>query len=64
MLLADYHDMLEGNVVDCLESLGTFRWYDPSLDPYRSYLETMPAKTILTFAFDISKDFLRAFDKF
>ena len=64
MLPVDYDDMLERNVVDCLESLGTFRVYDPSLDPYIVYLETMPAKMMLTFAFDHSKDFSRAFDKF
>ena len=64
MLPADYHDMLEGIVVDCLESLGTIRGYDPSIDPYRLCLEIMLAKIMLTFAFDHSKDFSRAFDKF
>jgi len=33
MLPTDYHDMLEWNVVDCLESLSTFSGYDSSLDP-------------------------------
>ena len=64
MLLANYHDMLEGNVVECFESLCTFRGYDPSLDPYGLYLKIMPAKIMLTFAFNHSKDFSRAFDKF
>ena len=31
MLLIDSHVMLEGIEVDCLESLGTFRGYDPRL---------------------------------
>ena len=34
--------MLKGTVVDCFESLGAFRGYDPSLDPYSLYLEDMP----------------------
>jgi len=59
----DHHDILEGNVVDYLESLGTFREYDPSLYPYNLYLETMPMKMMLTTIFDYSADF-SAFDKF
>jgi len=39
--------ILEGNVVDCSESLGTFRGYDPSLDRYRLYPERMPGSIIL-----------------
>ena len=35
-------------MIDYLESLGTFRGYDPSLEPYRLYLETMPVKIMLT----------------
>jgi len=34
MLLIDSHVILEGNEVDCPETLGTFRGYSPSLDPY------------------------------
>ena len=34
----DFHDMLQGYVFDCMDSLGTFRGYDPSLDPYNLYL--------------------------
>jgi len=64
MLPTNYHDMFEGNMVDCLEPLGNFRECDPSLNPYSLYLDTMPAKVMLTFAFDHSKDFSRAFDKF
>ena len=56
--------MLKGNVVDCFESLGAFRGYDPSLDPYSLYLEDMPRKIIFPFAFNHSADFSKAFDKF
>jgi len=34
MPFADFYDMLQGDVSGCIESLGTFRGYDPSLDPY------------------------------
>ena len=64
MLPADYHDMLVGNVFDCLESPCTFRGYDPSLDHCTLYLETMPVKIMMTSAFNHSKDLSRAFDKF
>jgi len=47
-----------------MESLGTFREYNPSLDPYNLYLGNMPRKIILTIAFDHSKDFSQVFDKF
>ena len=29
--LVAYHDMLEGNEIDCMDSLGTFRGYDSSI---------------------------------
>ena len=64
MLLLNPHVILEGNEVDCYKSLGTFRGYDPFLDPYRLYLEGMPGKIMLIFAFDYSADFSKAFDKF
>jgi len=64
MSLVNHHDVLKTNVVDCVEPLGTFRGYDPSLDPYSLYLGSMPAKIMLPFAFDHSNDFSRAFDKF
>ena len=57
-------DVFKRNVDDCAESLGTFRGYDPFHDPYSLYLGNMPAKIILTTAFDHSKDFSKAFDKF
>jgi len=44
MSLVNYHDVLEGNVDDCVESSGTFRGYDPSLDPYSLYLGNVLAK--------------------
>ena len=64
MLYINYHNMLEENVVDCVESLGTIRGYDSSLDPYSLYLENMSAKITTTTAFDNSTDFFKAFDKF
>jgi len=64
MLLIDSYMILEGNGVDYLESLGTFRGYDPSLEPYRLYLEIMPVKIMSTTAFDFSTDFSKAIDKF
>jgi len=56
--------MLEGKEVDYIESLRTFRGYDPLLDPYHLYLGNMPAKIILLTAFDHCKDFSKAFAKF
>jgi len=51
------HDMVKGDVFDCMNSLGTFRGYDPSLDPYSLYLGGMPAKIMLTTAFYFFNDF-------
>jgi len=62
--IVNHHDMLEGNVFDCMQSLGTFRWYDPFLDPYNLYLGSMPAKILFTIAFNQSTDFSKACDKF
>ena len=64
MLLVNNQDMIERNVVGCVESLGTFGGHDPSFDPYNLYLENMPEKIILTIDFDYSTDFSKAFDKF
>jgi len=64
MPFADCHDILEGNEIDCLDSLGTLRGYDPSLDPYILYLGSMPAKIMLTTTFNFFADFSKAFDKF
>jgi len=54
---ADFHDMLQGDVFDCLDSLGTFRGYNPSLTPYSLYLESMPLKIIFLTAFTSFTDF-------
>jgi len=62
--LVDSHVVLEGNKVDCFATLGTFRGYNPSLDPYNLYLEHLPGKIVLIVAFDYSTDFSKAFDKF
>jgi len=56
--------MLEGIEIDCMDSLGTFRGYDPSLDLYSVYLGSMPLKIMLPTAFNFSTDFTKAFDKF
>jgi len=64
MSSVDHHDMLEGNVVDYLESLGTFRAYNPLLDSYSLCIKTMLVKIMLTTTFDYSADFFKAFDKF
>jgi len=58
------HNMLEGNVIDCMDSLDTFKGYDPSLDPYSLYLGSMPVKIMLTTAFNFFTDFSMAFAKF
>jgi len=63
MLLIDPYVILEGNEVDWSESPGTFRGYDPSLDPYSLYLEDMPGKIMLIISFDHSTDFSKAFEK-
>ena len=58
------HDVLEGNETDCMDSLGTLRGYDPSLDPYSLYLESMPLKIMFVTAFTSFTDFSTAFKKF
>ena len=55
---------LEGNAVDCVESLDTFRGYDLYLDPHILYLGNLPAKIMSTIVFDYSTNFSKAFDKF
>jgi len=64
MSFADFYDMLQGDVSNCIESLGTFRGYDPSLDLYGLYLESRPLKIIFITAFTSFTDFSKAFDKF
>jgi len=56
--------VLEENVVDCPKSLGTFRGYASSLDPYSLYLEDVPGKIMFTISFDHCTDFSKGFDKF
>jgi len=60
----DFHDMLQGDVFDCIDSLGTFRGYNPSLDAYSLYLESVPLKIMFITAFTSFTDFSKAFDKF
>ena len=58
----DYHDAPQGNVSDCIRSLGTFEGYDPPIDPFPDYLVDMPRKIIWTTFFDPSSDFSKAYD--
>ena len=60
----DFHDALNGKVSDCIESLGTFGGYNPSLDPYSLYLESMPLKILFITSYTFFTDFSKAFDKF
>jgi len=64
LLLAEYHVIREGNEIDCMDSLGTFKGYDPSLDPYNLYPGNMPAKILFTTVFNFFTNFSKAFDKF
>ena len=64
MSLVNYNDVLGRNVDDCVESLGTFRGYSPSLHPYSLYLRNVPIKIMLTIVCNNSKDFSKEFDKF
>jgi len=64
MSIVNHHDMIEGNVFDCMQSLDTLRGYDPFLDPYSLYIGNMPAKILFTFLFNLSMDFSKACDKF
>jgi len=64
MPFVDFYDMLQGDVSDYIESLGTFRGYDPSLDPYGLYLESRPLKIMFITAVTSFIDFSKAFDKF
>ena len=59
----DFHDMLQGDVSDCMDYLGTFRGYDPSIEPYSLYLESMPLKIMFVIAFTSFTGFSMAFDK-
>jgi len=64
MSFTNFYDMLQGDVFDCMDSLGTFRGYNPSIDPYGLYLESMPLKIMFITAFTSFTDFSKAFDKF
>ena len=64
MSLVNHHDVLQRNLVGRVEPLGTFGRHNSSLDPYRLYLGGIPTKIMLTFAFNPSRDFSWAFNKF
>jgi len=64
LIAIDFHDALKEKVSDCMDSPGTFRGYDTSLDPYSLYRGSMPAKIMLTIVFRFFTDFSKAFDKF
>jgi len=59
-----WHDMLEGNEIDCIDSLGTFRGYGPSPDPYTLYPWSMRVKIMLATECNLFTDFSKAFNKF
>ena len=59
--ITDYHVVIKGKVSDYIEPLGTFSGYNPSFDPYRLYLETIPLKIMFTTAFNFFADFSKAF---
>jgi len=52
-----------GGSLDNYVSLGYFRGYDPSIDPYCVCLEDLPRKVMCTTIFNRSYDFHKAFDK-
>jgi len=62
--LPECHNMFQGDVFDCMDSLGTFRGYNPSLDPYSLYLENMPLKIMFITVFTSFTDLSKTFDKF
>jgi len=64
MSLVACHDMLEENEIDCMDSLGTFRGYDPSLNPYSLFLGNLPGKILFTIAFNHCTDLSKACEKF
>jgi len=64
MSFTDYHDMLQGDVFDCVESLSTFTGYSPSLNPCTLYVGNMPLNVLFTIAFNHYTDFSKACDKF
>ena len=64
MPFANFHDMLQGEMLDCMDSLGTFRGYDPFLDPYGVYLKSQPLKIMFVTASNSFTDFSKAFAKF
>ena len=63
MSLVACYNMLEGDVFDCVEPLGTFRGSDPFLDPNSLYLGNMPVKIFFTIPFNHCTDFSKACDK-
>jgi len=62
--ITNFHDVLNRKVSGCMDSLGTFKGYNPSLEPYSLYLESMTLKIMLITAFNFFTDFSKAFDKF
>jgi len=60
----DFCGLVNGKVFDCMDSLGTFRRYNPSLDPHSFSLESMPLKIMFITAFTYFNDFSKAFEKF
>ena len=59
-----YHDMIKGNMVDYIKSLGTFQGFVLFLNPHNSYLEDLPRKIMWSNFFHHSSDFSKTFDIF
>ena len=60
----DYHDNLEGNMVECAESLGIFQGFIPCLDLHYLYLQDLAKKIMWSNFFYYSFDFFKEFDLF
>lgn len=57
-------DILKGNALDAIRSIGHFGVYNPSLDLFHVYLVGLPRKIKCTIFFDHSFDFSEAYNKF
>jgi len=64
MLSVDHHDMFKGDGFDYVESLGTLRRYDSSLDPYSLYQRNVPMKILFIVAFNHYTNVSKACDRF
>ena len=64
MALVDIEkEKLEGRANEFDRSLGNYRGYNYSIDPYYFYLEDMPKSIVLSSLPHYSADYSKAFDK-